>query len=74
MSEPVHMSAPVTEKPHKEGYIDGDSEKGDTFAVADERYHFDASELDRVQRKLKQRHVQLFVCINILENFSLGLI
>lgn len=59
MSEPTHMSVPVPEK--KQGY-DGDSEKGvhsDNLAVADERYHFDASELDRVQRKLKQRHVQM---------------
>jgi hypothetical protein len=29
--------------------------------VADERYHFDAGDLDRVQRKLKQRHVQMYV-------------
>ena len=25
----------------------------------DSRYHFDAADLDRVQRKLKQRHVQM---------------
>ena len=25
----------------------------------DNRYHFDAADLDRVQRKLKQRHVQM---------------
>ena len=29
--------------------------------VEDERYHFDAADLDRVQRKLKQRHVQMWV-------------
>jgi hypothetical protein len=28
---------------------------------ADSRYHFDQSDLDRVQRRLKQRHVQMFV-------------
>ena len=27
----------------------------------DDRYHFDLSDLDRVQRRLKQRHVQMFV-------------
>lgn len=27
--------------------------------VADERYHFDAADLDGVQRRLKQRHVQM---------------
>jgi yeast amino acid transporter len=42
---------------------DGDSvEKGTThdYVVhADERYHFDANDLDQVQRRLKQRHVQM---------------
>ena len=28
------------------------------------RYHFDQSDLDRVQRRLKQRHVQMFVCLS----------
>jgi hypothetical protein len=28
---------------------------------ADDRYHFSQSDLDRVQRRLKQRHVQMFV-------------
>jgi len=40
------------------------SEKGPepAYAVqADDRYHFDRSELDRVQRRLKQRHVQMYV-------------
>ncbi len=26
---------------------------------ADDRYHFNSADLDRVQRKLKQRHVQM---------------
>jgi amino acid transporter len=30
-------------------------------ARENDRYHFDQSELDRVQRRLKQRHVQMFV-------------
>ena len=38
-------------------------EKGDVrdYVVqqTDQRYHFDAADLDRVQRKLKQRHVQM---------------
>jgi amino acid permease len=28
---------------------------------AEDRFHFDKSDLDRVQRRLKQRHVQMFV-------------
>jgi amino acid transporter len=40
-------------------------EKGITPTVhvarGNERYHFDQSDLDRVQRRLKQRHVQMFV-------------
>jgi amino acid transporter len=30
-------------------------------ARGNDRYHFDQSDLDRVQRRLKQRHVQMFV-------------
>lgn len=30
----------------------------------DNRYHFDAADLDRVQRKLKQRHVQMIAVSN----------
>lgn len=29
--------------------------------TADDRHHFDQSDLDQVQRRLKQRHVQMFV-------------
>jgi amino acid transporter len=40
-------------------------EKGITPTVhvprGNDRYHFDQSDLDRVQRRLKQRHVQMFV-------------
>ena len=38
-------------------------EKGPAERVipADDRYHFNQSDLDRVQRRLKQRHVQMFV-------------
>lgn len=33
---------------------------GEPFvAVADSKHHFDAAELDGVQRRLKQRHVQM---------------
>jgi hypothetical protein len=35
----------------------------DHFASADPRYHFDVHDLDRVQRRLKQRHVQMCVFI-----------
>ena len=33
----------------------------DNFKSADPRYHFDVHDLDRVQRRLKQRHVQMYV-------------
>lgn len=36
------------------------SDEGDDTA-ANSRYYFDQSDLDRVQRRLKQRHVQMFV-------------
>ena len=44
-------------------FNDKSLEKGPTepIAPADDRYHFDQSDLDRVQRRLKQRHVQMFV-------------
>jgi hypothetical protein len=32
---------------------------------SDNRYHFDQSDLDRVQRRLKQRHVQMSVFLLI---------
>lgn len=42
-------------------------EKGNTSTESgDDRYHFDQSELDRVQRRLKQRHVQMFVRLCLL--------
>ena len=34
-----------------------------------DRYYFDQSDLDRVQRRLKQRHVQMFVPLTCL-NFA----
>ncbi|EJD07463.1 general amino acid permease 1 [Fomitiporia mediterranea MF3/22] len=34
--------------------------------VEDERYHFDAVDLDRVQRRLKQRHVQMIAIAGTL--------
>ena len=46
-------------------HINKSLEKGPTelehehVASADD-YHFDKSDLDRVQRRLKQRHVQMF--------------
>ncbi|KAH9167479.1 general amino acid permease 1 [Lactarius sanguifluus] len=42
-------------------FNDKSLEKGpaERVAPADDRYHFDQSDLDRVQRRLKQRHVQM---------------
>lgn len=44
-------------------FNDKSLEKGpiERIEPADDRFHFDQSDLDRVQRRLKQRHVQMFV-------------
>lgn len=47
-------------------HLEGRSPKAaaDEYAAtvtADDRFHFQQSDLDRVQRRLKQRHVQMFV-------------
>jgi amino acid transporter len=57
------MSAEYYE-PGSEKNLEGGSPKAaaDGYLVTtDDRYHFDQSDLDRVQRRLKQRHVQMFV-------------
>ncbi|KDQ61937.1 hypothetical protein JAAARDRAFT_31430 [Jaapia argillacea MUCL 33604] len=66
------MSGVYEEKPHDQASFDKQDsslEKGPEThyaAVADERYHFDAADLDRVQRKLKQRHVQMIAIAGTL--------
>jgi len=40
-------------------YLEKDTSAEQYAAPADNRYHFDQSDLDRVQRRLKQRHVQM---------------
>ncbi|KZP04956.1 general amino acid permease 1 [Athelia psychrophila] len=43
------------------------SSTGEHFAVtADSKHHFDAADLDRVQRRLKQRHVQMIAIAGTL--------
>jgi hypothetical protein len=44
-------------------YLEGDSTKAPEqyVAPASDRYHFHQSDFDRVQRRLKQRHVQMSV-------------
>jgi amino acid transporter len=54
-----------TPEPGSSGFDDKYLEKG-TFPTryatsADDRYCFEQSDLDRVQRRLKQRHVQMCV-------------
>ncbi|KAJ7580196.1 general APC amino acid permease [Mycena floridula] len=49
---------------------DEKSEKGSI--AADPRYHFDAHDLDRVQRRLKQRHVQMCIAGTIGTGLFLG--
>jgi amino acid transporter len=57
------MSAEKFETDHMS--LNRSLEKGPTeleqVAPAEDRYHFDKSDLDRVQRRLKQRHVQMLV-------------
>jgi hypothetical protein len=48
------------------GSIEKASPKGTYAQHADNRYNFDQSDLDRVQRRLKQRHVQMSVLLRIL--------
>lgn len=49
----------------------GDAEKGDDpqdFVVtADSKFKFDVADTDRVQRRLKQRHVQMYVFSSIVK-------
>lgn len=49
--------------------IEKASPKGIFDNHADNRYNFDQSDLDRVQRRLKQRHVQMSVFLHILSWF-----
>ncbi|KAL0953937.1 hypothetical protein HGRIS_005101 [Hohenbuehelia grisea] len=57
----------MAEPKHTSGDIEKTAASDDGYAVAsdhsrfdvEDKYHFDVSELDRVQRKLKQRHVQM---------------
>lgn len=49
-------------------------EKGGTndYVVhADKQFHFDAADLDRVQRRLKQRHVQM-IAVRIPSHYPLS--
>ncbi|KAJ3485871.1 hypothetical protein NLI96_g4646 [Meripilus lineatus] len=56
------MATPLQQPiPNEKGESDS-LEKGainDYVVHADPRYHFDAADIDRVQRRLKQRHVQM---------------
>lgn len=63
------MSAPHTPPIYEEKRDDaGSVEKGATHEYvvqADDRYKFDTHDLDRVQRRLKQRHVQM-IAVSLL--------
>lgn len=67
------MSAEQYESGHNT-FDDKTLEKGPTERIepADDRYHFDQSDLDRVQRRLKQRHVQMFVLCFFLAHMSIA--
>lgn len=68
MASPVHDSPPV--------YDEKDSEKNashsDYVVQADDKFHLDAHDLDRVQRRLKQRHVQMIAVCHIFLFSSRG--
>jgi amino acid transporter len=51
----------MSDDKHPESNDFSKAEKGieDYHVVSDDRYRFDAADLDRVQRRLKQRHVQM---------------
>ncbi|KAG8959749.1 hypothetical protein FRC03_007525 [Tulasnella sp. 419] len=53
----------INEKTEKTPSFNGSLEKGNlnqtTYTVEEDKYHFDAHDLDKVQRRLKQRHVQM---------------
>jgi yeast amino acid transporter len=44
----------------QEKYLEKGEVEAPAVVVADNRYHFDAADLDQVQRRLKQRHVQMY--------------
>ncbi|TFY63642.1 hypothetical protein EVG20_g6228 [Dentipellis fragilis] len=66
------MSDTAHEKTHETGSFERSLEKGGPPAYVvhtapeDDKFHFDPSELDRVQRKLKQRHVQMIAIAGTL--------
>ncbi|KAA1475488.1 hypothetical protein DENSPDRAFT_842273 [Dentipellis sp. KUC8613] len=66
------MSDSAHEKTHEAGSFPPSLEKGSPpeyvvhTAREDDKYQFDQSELDRVQRKLKQRHVQMIAIAGTL--------
>ena len=48
------------EKKGESGSLEKGTDHDEPYVVqADERYHFDTHDLDQVQRRLKQRHVQM---------------
>ena len=53
------MSAEYEEKPDQTSSLEKGAVHDYVVQQTDPRYHFDAADLDRVQRKLKQRHVQM---------------
>jgi hypothetical protein len=62
----IPIMSMLSEKKHDVVYEKESSlEQGRTEHVvrADDRYHFDAADLDHVQRRLKQRHVQMYVLL-----------
>ncbi|RDX54144.1 general amino acid permease 1 [Polyporus arcularius HHB13444] len=54
------------EKPDQRSSIEKGTVHDYVVQQTDNRYHFDAADLDRVQRKLKQRHVQMIAIAGTL--------
>ena len=61
MSSSASAELPPSPPPYDEKRDASSVEKGkeDYVVKADARYQFDAHDLDQVQRKLQQRHVQM---------------
>lgn len=61
MEPAMHRSNSNSDNSLEKGKLANEKYAEPTYAVAqaDERYHFDQRDLDRVQRRLHQRHVQM---------------
>lgn len=57
---------PAYESEKDNGSLEKSSAPQEYVVQTDGRYHFDVHDLDQVQRKLKQRHVQMIAVSSLL--------